>query len=297
MTDGHETARAAAESTAPGPSVLARIRSLLPTLSPSEARVASLIVEHPDEVIHMTVGEVAERADAAESTTVRCCRTLGFKGFQDLKISLARETTSLSQYVYDQVEPSDAPGDVLMKVMGFSAQVIQDAASGIDPQAFEDVVSILNDASEIMLIGFGASYLVARSARDQFSAIGLSATAPEDANLKILRSRLISPDACGVVISHTGATRGSIRCADAMRERGAQTIAITSFPRSRLAERVDHPLVASGRGLSFRFEALSGRLAHLAVIDALYLALARSNPERAREALDIYFEADSSWRL
>lgn len=287
----------AVEGTAPGPSVLARIRSLLPTLSPSEARVATLIIENPDDVIHMTVGEVAERAEAAESTTVRCCRTLGFKGFQDLKISLARETTSLSQYVYDQVDPGDAPGDVLMKVMGFSAQVIRDASSGIDPQTFEDAVAILNEASQIVLIGFGASYLVARSARDQFASIGLSATAPEDSNLKTLRSRLIAPDACGLIISHTGATRGSIRCADAMRARGATTIALTSFPRSRLAERVDYPLIASGRGLSFRFEALSGRLAHLAVVDALYLALARTNPERAREALDIYFEADSSWRL
>ncbi len=64
-----------------------------------------------------------------------------------------------------------------------------------------------------------------------------------------------------------------------------------------MAERVDIPLVASGRELSFRFEALSGRLVHLAVVDALYLALALADPERARAALDIYYQVDSSWRL
>lgn len=278
-------------------SVLGRIRSLLPTLAPSEARVASFILDKPEAVIHMTVAEVAEAAQSAESTTVRCCRTLGFSGFQDLKISLARDTTSFTQYAYDNVEPGDAPGDVLMKVMGFSAQVIRDAASSIDPDVFEKAVEVIGGASEILIIGYGSSYVVARSAHDQFASIGLKVSVPDATNLKVLLSRTITTDACALVISHTGATRDSIRCAGILRERGVPTVAITSFPRSRLTERVDHSLVASGRELSFRFEALSGRLAHLAVVDALYLALARANPERARAALDIYFEMDSSWRL
>ncbi|WP_085368717.1 MurR/RpiR family transcriptional regulator [Leifsonia sp. NCR5] len=281
----------------PGQSILARIRSLLPTLSPSEARVALFILEHPDEVIHMTVGEVAERAGSGESTTVRCCRTLGFSGFQDLKISLARETTSLTHFVYDQVDPSDAPGDVLVKVMSFSAQVISDASSSIDPLVFEEAVSVIGKASEVLIIGYGASYQVARSAHDQFASIGIKVSAPLEFNLKYLESRTIAEDACCLVISHTGATRESIRCLDAVRSRGVPTIAITSFPRSRLADRADYSLIASGRELSFRFEALSGRLTHLAVVDALYLALARADPDRARASLDIFHEVDASWQL
>ncbi len=278
-------------------SVLGRIRSRLPTLAPSEARVAEFVLEHASEVIHMTVGEVAERAGSAESTTVRTCRTLGFSGFQDLKISLARETTPLTNYVYDNVTPTDAPGDVLMKVMGFSAEVIRDAASSIDPAAFEEAVRLLGGASEIIMIGYGASLNVARSARDQFSSIGLRASAPEETNLKYLRCRTAPATACALLVSHTGATRDTIRCAEALAARDIPTIALTSFPRTRLTERVDVALVASGRELSFRFESLSGRLAHLAVVDALYLALARADPDRAREALDVYYEVDSSWRL
>ncbi|MBS45981.1 MAG: MurR/RpiR family transcriptional regulator [Nocardioides sp.] len=284
--------------TADGRSVTGRIRARLPTLAPSEARVAEFVLAHPDEVVHMTVGEVAERAGSAESTTVRTCRTLGFSGFQDLKISLAGETKSLTTYAYGgDIEPTDAPGDVLVKVMGLSAEIIRDAASSIDPEAFEAAVTLLDAASEIIIIGFGASLNVARGARDQFSSIGLKATAPEETNLKYLRCRTAPPTAAALIISHTGATRDTIRCAEALTSRDVPTVAITSFPRTRLTERVDHALVASGRELSFRFESLSGRLAHLAVVDALYLALARANPERSRDALDVYFEVDSSWRL
>lgn len=290
-------ARSKFESSQQVPSAIGRIRSRLPSLSPSEARVAEFVLAHPAEVIHMTVAEVAEGAGSAESSTVRACHRLGFNGFQDLKIQLARDTTSLSHYAYDNVEPSDAPGDVLVKVMGFSAQVIQDAASSIDADTFEETVAMMAGASEILIIGYGASLTVAHSARDQLTSIGLKVNVPDDTNHKYLASRMASPDSCALLISHTGATRDTIRCAEALRDRGVPTAALTSFPQSRLTSVVDRSLVAGGRAMSFRFEALSGRLVHLAVIDALYLALARGNPAQAREALDIYFETDSSWRL
>lgn len=279
------------------PSALGRIRSRLPSLSPSETRIADFVLSHPAEVIHMTVAEVADRAGSAESTTVRFCRRVGFTGFQDLKIQLARDTTSLSHYAYDDVEPTDAPGDVLVKVMGFSSRVIQDAASSIDARVFDETVEMMSRASEILIIGYGASQTVAFSARDQLTSIGLKVAVPEDANHKYLAAHMASPGSCALLISHTGATRDTIRCAEALRQRGVPTAALTSFPQSRLTTVADRSLVAGGHAMSFRFEALSGRLVHLAVIDALYLALALREPARSREALDVYFQVDSSWRL
>jgi RpiR family carbohydrate utilization transcriptional regulator len=285
------------EESAAVPSALGRIRSRLPSLSPSEMRIAEFVLANPAEIIHMSVAEVAERAGSAESTAVRFCRRVGFTGFQDLKIQLARDTTSLSHYAYDDVEPTDAPGDVLLKVMGFSSRVIQDAASSIDAAVFDDTVAMMSAASEILIIGYGTSQNVALSARDQLTSIGLKVAVPEDANHKHLAARTAAPDSCALLISHTGATRDTIRCAEALHARGVPTAALTSTPQSRLTTVVDRSLVAGGHSMSFRFEALSGRLVHLAVIDALYLALALRDPVRARAALDVYFEADSSWRL
>lgn len=285
------------EESASVPSALGRIRSRLPSLSPSERRVAEFVLAHPAETIQMSVAEVAERSGSAESTAVRFCRRVGFTGFQDLKIQLARDTSSLSQYAYDDVDPTDAPGDVLLKVMGFSSRVIQDAASSIDADVFDDTVAMMSAASEILIIAFGTSQGVALSARDQLTSIGLKVTVPEDANHKHLAARLASPDSCALLISHTGATRDTIRCAEALRSRGVPTAALTSTPQSRLTTVVDRALVAGGHPMSFRFEALSGRLVHLAVVDALYLALALRDPARARAALDIYFESEAAWRL
>jgi DNA-binding MurR/RpiR family transcriptional regulator len=51
-------------------------------------------------------------------------------------------------------------------------------------------------------------------------------------------------------------------------------IAVSSFPRSPLAEAADITLVAATRETSYRVEALASRIAHLVVLDALWVAIA-----------------------
>jgi RpiR family transcriptional regulator, carbohydrate utilization regulator len=61
---------------------------------------------------------------------------------------------------------------------------------------------------------------------------------------------------------------------------------VTSFSRSALASHADIVLVAGGRDVGFRLEAMLSRLAHLAVIDGLYLAVAERLGRASERALD-----------
>ena len=90
-------------------------------------------------------------------------------------------------------------------------------------------------------------------------------------------------DAC-LAISHTGQTRETLATVTAARAAGATTVAVTSFSRSPLTKIVDAALVAGSRETAFRIEAMSSRLAHAAVLDALRVSLALARPDRARPA-------------
>ena len=86
------------------------------------------------------------------------------------------------------------------------------------------------------------------------------------------------------MISHTGATKQSFAALDAACTAGATTAAITSFARSRLATAVDHALIAGAASVSVRVEAMASRFAHLAVLDALYVAVVLRDEQHARQA-------------
>ncbi|HHV56396.1 MAG TPA: MurR/RpiR family transcriptional regulator, partial [Firmicutes bacterium] len=70
---------------------LVRLRSVFPSLKQAEARAAAWMLDNPQEIIHMTITELADQCGVAEATIVRLSKKLGYNGFQDLKIALARD--------------------------------------------------------------------------------------------------------------------------------------------------------------------------------------------------------------
>jgi len=56
-------------------------------------------------------------------------------------------------------------------------------------------------------------------------------------------------------------------------------------------------ILAGGREVAFRLEAMASRLAHVAVLDALLVAVALADEERSQRALAFYTDALSEHRL
>ncbi len=84
-------------------------------------------------------------------------------------------------------------------------------------------------------------------------------------------------------ISHTGRTDGVIFSLQKAREAGATTIALTSNVRGPIAEFADIKLITAARETAFRNQAMASRIAHLSVIDALYVNVAIRRYQAATE--------------
>lgn len=296
MTKPRETTRTEKPQRPSERAVLAQVRALLPSLQPSDARVAQLILEEPDAVVYRSVSEVAEAASTSTATVVRCAQKLGFRGFHDLKLALAQERAT-----FEGAEQSEHAADPrleeLVGVTATGAQTVRDAAALVDPAAFDAAVSALTAAGRVLFVGVGTSAPLTQDAAYRFAAIGLRAQATGDVHVQhLLASQLEPGDVC-VAISHTGSTRETLEIIGAAKESGATTVAVTSFARSPLSELVDRVIVAGTREVSFRLEAMASRLAHLALLDGLLVAVAGRDEERARAALDTYSDMLGEHRL
>lgn len=54
-------------------------------LSPAHRRIARFLVEHPDEVVYLSSGELAQRAQVSQPSVTRFAVALGFSGYPDLR--------------------------------------------------------------------------------------------------------------------------------------------------------------------------------------------------------------------
>src|SRR5690348_2208314 len=51
-------------------------------------------MEYPEKVIYYSVTQIADELGVAQSTITRFCRSIGLRGYQELKIKLARDMDS-----------------------------------------------------------------------------------------------------------------------------------------------------------------------------------------------------------
>jgi len=265
--------------------LLAHVDGRLPRLQAAEARVARLLLEQPARAIFSSVAELAQEASTSAATVVRCAQKLGFRGFHELKSSLAEELAGSAPALAPIGAAPDPRLAALAQVTAAGAASVRDAAALVDAAAFDATVAALDRARRVLVVGVGSSAALCQDAGSRLTAIGLHAEAPADVHEQHVRARLLSAGDVCLALSHTGASRETLGATATAAAAGASTFAITSFATAPLTALADHALVAATRAVAAWLEPLATRLAHLALLDSLVVAVARRDEPRTRAAL------------
>jgi RpiR family carbohydrate utilization transcriptional regulator len=270
----------------PAGAVLARIRGLESSLTKSEGAVAQLVLSHTDEVVGMSVEALAERAGVSTATVMRLCQALGFSGFREFKIALAYEQGGARTPALEvEMRDGDTAAELLRKVVQSEIQALEETLDLIEESELEAAVSALAGAGRIDIYGMGSSTPVVVDAYYRFLRIGLNVSTPPDSHMQSVAAAVLKPGDVALIVSHTGRTQEVLTAARKAKEAGATVIALTSFFRSPLLRVADIELVTAVRETTSRVEAMASRTAHLAVVDALYVALTMLRDEGSMEAL------------
>ena len=278
------------------PGSFVRLQGAYSGLRAAEQRVADFILRHPDELIYLTVTELAERMSTSESTVVRLCQKIGYKGYQEFKIMLARDLVGPTETVYEQIEPGDDLSTVKSKVFQANAQALRDTIEVLDDAELSKAVDALAVATRVDLYGVGGSGPLAQDAYHKFLKLGIRAVALSDGDLMAMSSALLGPGDVALGISHTGASRDVTDALGRAKANGATTICITHRSSSPITKVADIRLVTAAKQTAFRSDASSSRIAQLTIIDTLYVGVAHKAHDRSLKTIEKTREATAAKR-
>ncbi|MBZ6370815.1 MurR/RpiR family transcriptional regulator [Microbacterium aurum] len=258
------------------------LRSQLRSLTPAERRVADTILRDPLEVIHLSVSELATLAETSAATVVRLCTSIGLRGYQDLKITLAKQSIPSEKRVLNVVDAGDDADTVSQKVFAGTAAALEATAAVLNAVEMERIADAILGASRVQFGAVGTSAPLAQDAAYRLTTIGIPAIFIPDVHAQHVSARMLGLNDLFFAISHTGSTIETLAAARAARNSGARTAALTSFRSSPLTETVEMSLIAGSAETAYRVEAMTSRIVHFVVLDALYVILAL----RRRESVD-----------
>jgi DNA-binding MurR/RpiR family transcriptional regulator len=236
---------------------------------PAERVVAEFIISNPEQVMQMSISEAARDMGVGESTIMRFCRTLGYKGYQEFKLRLAQDLVEPVTYIHENVSFSDNCSDLAQKVFQTNIQAVQDTMKSLDPGMIEVAAKALVSARRIDIYGVGYSSLTAVDAKLKFARLGLFAEAHGDAHFQAMSAVSLTSKDVAIGISNSGSTKDMVDLLATARKAGATTIAITNFSPSPITRVSDVVLLTASPESPLGGEVLTSRIAQLCVLDVL----------------------------
>ncbi|MBP2708413.1 MurR/RpiR family transcriptional regulator [Microbispora sp. RL4-1S] len=281
----------------PAADILVDIRSALPSLAPSERRVAEAVLVDPARAAHLSISELGRRAQTSVTTVMRFCRAIGLNNYPQLRLALAgaaaREDARGGErpLMTADIGPADPLEQVVEKIIYTETRALEDTRAGLDVPSLARAVEAVAQARRVDVFGVGASGFVGQDLHQKLHRIGRIAFVWTDAHAALTAAALLGPGDVAIGISHSGATLDTIEPLRAAAERGATTVALTNHPRSALGQIADLVLSTRARETPFRSGATVSRIAQLAVVDCLFVGVAQRRYDEAAVALENTYAA------
>ena len=263
---------------------LATIKTEYSNLTPKERLVADFILENCESVVAMSIGELAERAGVVKSVVIRTCKSLGFSGYSQLKIALAKENAKNLKFNYTPyINGDDNPEAVMQKIFSANIKTLHDTMNGLDKKVLTETVESLSRAKNIYIYGIGTSAGIAADFQYRLMQLGFTAFCFTDiVSIKVSTLNIKQGD-IAIGISNSGRTSATVDALKVARENGAKTACVTSYPRSEITKHSDFPIVIYTDEIQYPIEAISARIAHISVLDSLCISLSAKNYDKAMQ--------------
>ncbi len=269
----------------------ARIASVFQDMSPSHKGLARFILDNGLFVAFAPAAELGSKVGVSAATVVRFCQMLGYEGYPELQRAV-RE--GLPTYV-NKVQRMEHTGhlgkdQVIERVFALDAQNLADTREQLDRERFWAAVAALGGASDILVVGGGASAGPALYFAHSLKVMGLDARAVLDGGIPLaLELVRLKPTSVFVGISVWRYVAETIHAAEQAQSRGATRIAITDSIVSPISQRADFAFQVSTAGVAHALSLTSV----LSLINAFIAAISVERPKQTTRALQ---EVDAAYR-
>lgn len=261
--------------------MLMKIKSMRERMSKAELLVCDYILAHPDDVIHLSVSELAVKSGVSDATVIRASQKIGSSSYQDLKISLAKDLVTPLQGVNEEVSSDDSAGVVSEKVFKGILHTLDYTYRIQDPGSLEKAAEMLLHANRICICGLGNSHAIAADIQHKFMRLGLDANAYADNHLQVICASTLKRNDVLFAVSHSGSSVDVVHAAKIALSNNASVISLTNVGHSPLADISTIALHTASNETKYRRVALSSRIAQMAIVDVLYTLIAMKKPDTA----------------
>ncbi len=215
-------------------SVVDNIRQMYEELFSAEKKVAKYILENKQEVVMLSVSELAHKSGASEATVVRMCKHLGYDGYFQMRLLMSRDAGQ-----YKSPQPATGIPVSSQQIFAGDSERIQGLFESVSTETLLKAADLLIKAETIHIVSVGNNIPIVWDLGFRLERNGLKCT------YSILPEQFfnhISLGSCNDVIfaiSRSGSSTQVIRAVELAHKKRMKIIIVTGELNKPLVEHAD----------------------------------------------------------
>ena len=230
----------------------------------SEKTLIEYIKSDLDNIIYKSISIIAKESGVGEATITRFTKKLGFNGFQDFKVTLAKEisnkknTSIINLHVHRDESVTE------------TANILEQTVKQIDLDLMCKCRDLIMNAKRVYFIGIGYSGIAATDINYKFMRIGFTTVPVTDSHTMVIMSSITNDDDVIVAISNSGTTKEVIKTVKQAKENGTKIITLTEDSDNPLRKLSDYELTYTSAETIFETGSISSKIPQIFLLDLLY---------------------------
>ena len=231
----------------------------------AETKVADFVLQNPQKAVDSNVSQLAKHSGVSDATVVRMCHHIGYKGYYQFRITLARDLGKIQYGSVSAVKSKDS----VEKVFQEYAEAMLDIGRTIDSEVMWNCVNLLKTCKQAHIMAVGNTSPLAQYMGFRLGRLGVRCTYNIAPEYFLNHVNLAEEGDILIAISQSGNSKQVVQGLELGKEKGLKSIAITAFAQSPVSDLADHVLLSSGKEETFGYYKGYAHLNETAVIDAL----------------------------
>lgn len=269
---------------------------LCDSMTPLESEIASYILNNKDAVTKLKIQELADILFISKSAIHRFVKKIGFNGFNDLKVSIAKENADLLEnYSYINVnypfQAKDNPRQIAFKLLELYEKAIKDTFEYVDLDQIKAVSQLIDSADVIDIYTHAHNSNIAENFQDKMLTIGKSVNCPSSFYNQRLTVLASDQKHVAIILSYSGKATFILPIVKKLYEKGVKVIQIGKAGSNCYSQYVTYHLsISDSENNRDRMSQFSSHIAMQYIMDVLYGCI--YNEKRKQNTKYIYDSID-----
>ncbi|WP_303232866.1 MurR/RpiR family transcriptional regulator [Holdemanella biformis] len=269
---------------------------LCDSMTPLESEIASYILNNKDAVTKLKIQELADILFISKSAIHRFVKKIGFNGFNDLKVSIAKENADLLENnsyinVNYPFQAKDNPRQIAFKLLELYEKAIKDTFEYVDLDQIKAVSQLIDSADVIDIYTHAHNSNIAENFQDKMLTIGRSVNCPSSFYNQRLTVLASDQKHVAIILSYSGKATFILPIEKKLYEKGVKVIQIGKAGSNYYSQYVTYHLsISDSENNRDRMSQFSSHIAMQYIMDVLYGCI--YNVRRKKNTKYIYDSID-----